>query len=97
MAFVQIMEFRTSKIDEIEALEQQWLAETEGTRTARRSLLCRDRNDPQRYSVVVFFDSYESAMVNSELPATRDFAKRTADLIDGDFTFHDLDVMEDRA
>jgi hypothetical protein len=96
MAFMQIMEFRTSKIEEIEALEDQWLADTEGIRTVRRSVLCRDRNDPQRYAVVVFFDSYESAMVNNDLPATADFAKRTAELIDGDFVFHDLDVMADR-
>jgi hypothetical protein len=96
MAFVQIVAFRTSKIDEVQALEDKWEADTEGTRTARRSVLCRDRNDPQRYAAVVFFDSYESAMENNNLPATAEFAKRLADVVDGEPTFTDLEVIADR-
>ena len=36
----------------------------------RRSIVTRDRNDPERHVLIVFFDSYESAMENSNLPET---------------------------
>ena len=97
MAFIQLIEMRTSRFDEVQALDREWEAATEGKRTLRRSLVTRDRNDPDRYVFVAFFDSYESAMENSALPETGDFAKRITDLVDGDMTFHDLDVVEDRA
>jgi hypothetical protein len=47
--------------------------------------------------VVAFFDSYESAMENSELLETQEFAKRYNALLDEPMTFHDLDVIEDRS
>jgi hypothetical protein len=95
MAFIQVVEFRTSEIDQIRALEDEWERATEGTRTARRSILTRDRNDPDRYLVLVFFDSYESAMENSNLPATGEFAAKMGTLVDG-ISFADLDVVDER-
>jgi hypothetical protein len=96
MSFVQVIDFHTSKFDEINALEEQWLAATEGKRTARRSIVTRDRNDPNRYLIMVFFDSYESAMENSKLPETQEFSEKQAAFADGPATFLDLDVVEDR-
>jgi quinol monooxygenase YgiN len=97
MAFIQIIEFRTSKIDDIQAMDKEWEQATEGKRTLRRSILCQDRNDPSRYLVLAFFDSHESAMVNSELPETAAFAKRTSELVDAPLEFQDLDVIDDRS
>ena len=74
----------------------QFFQATEGKRTLRRSVLTRDRNDPERYVLVVFFDSYESAMENSKLPETDAFSSRFAGLVKS-VTFHDLDVIEDRS
>jgi hypothetical protein len=68
---------------------------TEGKRTARRAVVCRDRNTPGRYFHIVFFDSYESAMENSNMPETQKLAGRLADLMDEPPKFHDLDVLED--
>ena len=96
MAFIQIIELKTSKPDEILALDAEWEKATEGKRTARRSIVTRDCNDPSRHLVIVFFDSYESAMENSALPETQEFAARWADLVAGPMAFHDLDVVEDR-
>jgi hypothetical protein len=96
MSFIQIIDSRTSKIDEITALDREWEAATEGKRTARRSIVARDRNDPDRHLIIVFFDSYESAMENSKLPETQEFASKVAALTDGPATFIDLDVVEDR-
>jgi quinol monooxygenase YgiN len=95
MAFVQIMQVATSNYDALSDLEAQWRAETEGKRTLRRSIVARDRTDPNRYVILAFFDSYESAMENSKLPETQRFATRFTDLADGPLTFQDLDIVEE--
>ena len=95
MSFVQIMELRTKNLDEIQSLEHEWRAATEGKRTLRRSMVTRDRNDPDRYIILAFFDSYESAMQNSNLAETTEFGQKQAAIVDGDVTFRDLDVIED--
>ena len=96
MSFIQIIEMRTKNFDELQALGEEFFEATEGKRTVRRSVVTRDRNDPERYVLVVFFDSYESAMENSNLPETAEFAEKQMPLLDGPPTFHDLDVIEDR-
>ena len=97
MEFIQIIEVRTSKLDEIRALDAEWEKATEGKRTARRSIVTQDRNDPDQVRVIVFFDSYESAMENSKLPETQEFAEKWVGLADGPPRFLDLDVVEDRS
>jgi hypothetical protein len=96
MAFIQIMDVHTKHYDEIRALDEEYERATEGTRTVRRSILTRDRNDPDHYQVIVFFDSYESAVENSNLPETQEIAQKLAALADST-AFHDLDVLEDRS
>lgn len=39
-------------------------------RTATRTRVCRDRDDPTHYMEILEFDSYDDAMVNSELAVT---------------------------
>jgi quinol monooxygenase YgiN len=97
MAFIQIIEARASNVDAIRSLEADWEQATEGKRTTRRSILTQDRNDPGRHLIIVFFDSYESAVENSNLPETQEFAAKLAAVLDGPMIFHDLDVTEDRA
>jgi hypothetical protein len=96
MAFVQIMEFRTSKIEDVRKLGDEWEAAAGSDRTARRRVICEDRDTPGRYFNLVFFDSYESAMENSALPATRDFSQRIAAMTEGGPSFYNLDVLEDK-
>jgi quinol monooxygenase YgiN len=96
MSFIQIIEVRTKKIDELQALDAQWEQATEGKRTLRRSIIGRDRDDPERYLIFAFFDSYESAMENSKLPETGAFAEKQMPLLDGSPVFHDLDIIDDR-
>jgi hypothetical protein len=97
MAFVQIIEFRTSDVDAVRKIDEEWRRGTEGKRTARRELLARDRSDPERYFAMVFFDSYESAMENSGLPETKLAADQYMKAADGPPAFYDLDIVEDRA
>jgi hypothetical protein len=95
MSFIQIIEHRTKRPDEVQALDYQ--AATKGKSKVRRSIVAQDRNDPERYLVFAFFDSYEEAMENSNLPETAAFAEQMAALLEGPPTFHDLDVISDDA
>ena len=97
MAFIQIIEFRTSDLERARQVDDEWWRATEGKRTVLREVLAQDRSDPSRYFAVVFFDSYESAMENSGLPETQAVAEQYAKLSDGLPVFYDLDVLEDRA
>jgi hypothetical protein len=92
VAFIQIIEFRTTKIDEVESVMDQWLAATEGKRSAGRSNLTSDRDQPDTYVQIVEFPSYEKAMANSELPETSHFSGQLVKLCEGDPTFRNLDV-----
>ncbi len=96
MTFIQVMDYATSKPDEMERVTEEWERATEGKRTATRIVRTKYRDDPNRYCDMVFFDSYESAMENSELPETQEYAKKEQDLVDGEITYLDLDVIEDK-
>ncbi|HUR24230.1 MAG TPA: hypothetical protein VMZ73_10200 [Acidimicrobiales bacterium] len=94
MSFVQIIEYTTTREDEVEALLKETLAATEGRRTATRAMRCTDRDRPDTYINIVEFPSYEAAMKNSEMPETRAMAEQMAKLCDGPATFRNLDLTE---
>jgi hypothetical protein len=96
MAFIQIIDFHTSRMDEGQAVVDEYLAKTEGRRTAGRGILCQDRDDPTRYLNIVFFESYESAMENSNMPETGELSQKLMALTDGPAAFLNLDVISDR-
>ena len=96
MAFVQVIEFRTTHFDEMREVAEEWETATEGKRTARRRVLCSDRDDPGRYFNIVFFDSFEDAMANSALPETDALSSKMMGFADGPPTFYNLDVEDDR-
>jgi quinol monooxygenase YgiN len=96
MKFVQLIEMRTSRVDEIRQLEEEWERATEGKRTLRKAVVGRDRHDPDRHIVIAFFDDYDSAMENSNLPETQAFGEQQNALLDGPPTFTDLDVVDER-
>jgi hypothetical protein len=95
MSFVQIIELTTNDIDAVRKLDEEWMRATEGKRTVTRELVTRDRNNPDRYFALVFFDSYESAMENSQLPETQAIAAKIREATQ-EVIFHDLDVIDDR-
>ena len=95
MTFIQIIEGHTSRGDEIEALVADLQERTQDRYTVRRSIRTQDREDPTHFMTIVFFDSYESAMENSNLPETAEFAQKMMELVDGAPTFYNLDVVED--
>lgn len=92
MAFVQIIEFTTTRPAEVEALVSEWRTKTAGRRTAQRGTFTQDRERPNTYVQIVEFPSYEDAMANSDLPETASFAERLGHLCDGPMLFRNLDV-----
>lgn len=96
VAFVQIIDFQTSKFDELKKVGDEWEAAAGNESKARRRVMCQDRDNPGRYVNIVFFDSYEEAMENSNLPVTQEFSQKMMALADGAPSFYNLDVVEER-
>ena len=95
MPFVQIIEYKTSRIDELNEALDGWLEATKGQRAATRGIQTRDRDAENTYVQIVEFPSYEEAMANSNLPETGKFAAQLAALCDGPPTFRNLDVLRE--
>ena len=90
--FVQIIEYQSSKFDEMQKLSDEWRAATEGKRSVGRVTVCADRDRPGTYLTIAEFPSYEDAMKNKDLPETGEFAGRMQALADGPPSFRNLDV-----
>ena len=95
MPFIQIIEYKTSHIDELNAALDGWLAATKGKRAATRGVQTKDRDADNTYLQIVEFPSYEEAMANSNLPETTEFAAKLATLCDGPPTFRNLDLLRE--
>ncbi|GAA5023995.1 hypothetical protein [Kitasatospora paranensis] len=96
MRFVQIIEYRTSRIDEFNALLDTWVEKNAGRSLATRALQTRDRDKENVYLNIVEFPGYEQAMDNSNRPETAEFAAQIATLCDGPPVFRNLDVLDER-
>lgn len=94
--FVQIIEFQTSKPDEVRALGEEFRKNRESGDgfSPVRMMACADRDNPGHYFNIVEFASYEEAMANSERADTTEFATRMMELCDGPTTFRNLDLRE---
>ena len=93
--FVQIIEYTSSRADELSALSAQWRDGRSGEPGGPdRITVVADRDRPGRFMTIAEFDSYETAMDNSARPDTSQFASRMAALCDGPPTFTNLDVTE---
>ncbi|MET8680840.1 ester cyclase [Streptomyces sp. NPDC004647] len=95
MTFVQIIDCKTSKIDDMNRLMDTWVEQTKGKRTATHSIVARDRSDSSHLVEIVEFPSYEEAMKNSNLPETDRIFQEMVALCDEMPAFTDLDVVRD--
>ena len=93
MKFVQVIEFQTSRIDEFDALVDEWLEQSKDWRSATRSLRTKDRDRADTYVQIVEFPSYEKAQENSNHPETSRFAEKLGALCDAPPTFRNRDVL----
>ncbi|MGW5421297.1 ester cyclase [Streptomyces sp. NPDC003943] len=97
MTFVQIIDLKTSRADDLNRLMDQWIETTKGRRTATHSIVGKDRSDSSHVVEIVEFPSYDVAMRNSQLPETDRIFKEMVALCDEMPTFTDLDVVRDEA
>ena len=95
MPFIQIIEYETSRIEELNAALDGWLEATKGKRASTRGVQTKDRDASNTYVQIVEFPSYEEAMANSNLPETGEFSAKLASLCDGPPTFRNLDVVRE--
>ena len=94
MPFIQIIEFTTTRADEIRKLVDEYRSGRDGSGGPVRGTTCTDRDQENRYVQIVEFASYEEAMENSNRPETGELAARMAELCDGPPSFRNLDVVE---
>ncbi|MGH3981805.1 MAG: hypothetical protein ACRDST_03705 [Pseudonocardiaceae bacterium] len=92
--FIQIIEYQTSRIDEVQALINERRSQMASDTTVRRGTMTADRDRPGYYLTIIEFDSYESAMENSNRPETGEIAAAMAKLCDGPPKFYNLDVSQ---
>ncbi|CAL9410794.1 hypothetical protein [Streptomyces sp. enrichment culture] len=97
MKFVQIIDFETERLDEMEQLLQE-----AGQRAAGRTggpthrMLLKDRDKPNRYLALIEFDSYDEAMRNSDAPETTELAERLGALCVGERRYTNCDLLDSR-
>jgi hypothetical protein len=98
MEFVQVISFTSDRAaEELVAIEQDWRAATRGRRTNVIEWFLTSRADPRRKLAINGFASYESAMINSNLPETDALSGKIAAVVDGDMEFFDGDLVDQAA
>ena len=94
MKFVQIVEFKTSHIDEFNVVLEAAMARSEG-RIPHRVVVAKDRDTKDAYALMLEFPSQEKAMENSNRPEVAAFAASLANLCDGPLIFRNLDLLRE--
>lgn len=95
MTFVQLIDCKTTKYDDLNRLLDTWADATKGKRTATHAVMGRDRSEADHLVEIVEFPSYEEAMKNSALPETTKIFEELVALCDEAPSFTDLDVVRD--
>ncbi|WP_395295921.1 ester cyclase [Kitasatospora hibisci] len=95
MTFVQIIDCKTDRLDDLNRLMDTWAEQTRGRRTAGHAVVATDRADTKHVVEIVEFPSYEEAMRNSNLPETDRIFREMVALCEEPPTFTDLDVVRD--
>lgn len=93
--FIQIIDYTSSRSDEIRALAEKMRANSgAGPGGPLRVSMTEDRDRPGHFLTIAEFDSYEKAMENSNHPDTQEFAAAMTELVDAPPTFTNLDLRD---
>ncbi|MFC9679754.1 hypothetical protein [Streptomyces sp. NPDC056948] len=95
MRFVQIIDFETERLDEMEQVFEEAgrrLAGRTGGPTHR--ILLKDRDNPRRYLALIEFESHDEAMRNSDDPETSRMAEQLGALCIGDRVYTNCDLLD---
>jgi heme-degrading monooxygenase HmoA len=94
MTFVQIIDFETERLEEMEQLLREARQRNAGGSGGPiRHTLLRDRDNPRRYLSLIEFESYEEAMRNSDAPETTEMARRLGELCVGERVYTNCDLL----
>ena len=88
--FIQIIQGRCSRQDELHALADRWREELGPTADGWLGGTYGFTDD-DTFLGIVRFESREAAMRNSERPEQQEWAKQMTALVDGDMEYHDCD------
>ncbi len=89
--FIQIMQGKCTRQDELHALVDAWREEASGRGAAGFLGGTYGFTDDDEFIGVVRFESREAAMANSERPETSAWAEKMQALMDGPVEYHDCD------
>ncbi|GAC1445446.1 MAG: hypothetical protein NVS3B26_23920 [Mycobacteriales bacterium] len=90
--FIQIIEYQTSRVEEMRALNDEWRREHPDLGPVRVTVT-EDRDRRGTFVSLVEFASIEEADRNNDDPLTREFAARMHALADAPPTFRNLEVL----
>jgi len=96
MEFVQVIEYTTTKYDDVRAIGNKFVQTRQagGGPKPQSVLFLKDRDRPNTYRTVARFASYEEAMENSRRDDTTEMAQQIAALCD-DQTFRNFDIVDE--
>ncbi|WP_367323969.1 hypothetical protein [Streptomyces sp. HUAS ZL42] len=94
MKFVQIIDFETERLEEMEQLLEEARQRNAGrTGGPTHRMLLKDRDNPRRYLALIEFESYDEAMRNSADPETTKLAEQLGALSIGDGGYTNCDLL----
>jgi len=95
MPYIQLVEFDTRhQADEVRSAMDAWLDASRAQRTLRMAVVAADHDRPNHYWELLEFASEHDAAEIAGLPETKAAFERWSSLLDGEPTFHNLDVVE---
>src|SRR5215471_20461510 len=96
MEFVQVIEFTTTRYDEVRAIGNRFaeMRRAGGGPKPQTILFLKDRDRPNTYRTVARFASYEEAMENSNRDDTTKMAGEISALCQ-DQTFQNFDLLDE--
>jgi quinol monooxygenase YgiN len=97
MPFIQIIEYQTTRMEEVEALGKKFRedsAKATGNARPLRGTVTADQDRAGNYLSIVEFESADAAMEASSRPETQEFFGRLTELMDGPPRFYNLGVVD---
>jgi hypothetical protein len=97
MGFIQIIEYQTSRMDEVETLGREFRdqqAQARGVAKPLGGTVTADKDRPGYYLSIIEFESGEAAAEASNRPETQEFFGRLSALMDGPPKFYNLEVLD---
>ncbi|WP_202909629.1 hypothetical protein [Mycobacteroides abscessus] len=92
---IQLIEYWTESFDDVDNLLTDWIQNSQGQRTAKRTRVGQDRNESNHYIEILEFNSVDDAERNSQLPSTDAIHERFVKLCTQGPVFTDLLIRRD--